>query len=97
MRIRATILAVAAVGATLATATTPALANSQRLSARVAYSDLNLSAAAGRAELQSRIETAARRLCSQHVGQSLAEQNYRRACRTEAVGTGAQLAAEIAG
>jgi UrcA family protein len=97
MRIRAPILAVAAIGATLATTATPALASNQRLSARIAYSDLNLNAAAGRAALQSRIEAAARRLCSQHVGQSLAEQNYRRACRSDAAGTAAELAADIAG
>ena len=85
MRFNAIILAVAAAGVTLSAHPALAAGNVEHVSAPVSYSDLNLSVAAGRHALQTRIAAAASRVCSQHVGQSLAEMNYRRACRADAI------------
>jgi UrcA family protein len=95
MRIRATILAIAALSGAVSVQASAAT-GPQEVSRPVIYSDLNLRAAAGRAELQNRIEVAARRMCNQNVGQSLAEMNYRRNCQADAVEAAAEQAAAIA-
>lgn len=97
MRFRAIILAVAAAGVTLSASPAVAANNVQRVTAPVSYSDLNLRAAAGREQLQARIEAAARRVCSQHVGQSLADTNFRRNCRADAIEQAEAQAAALAG
>jgi UrcA family protein len=96
MRIRATILAIAALSGAGAI---PAHAENdfQQVTRPVSYSDLNLRAAAGRAELQARIEAAARRACSQNVSRMQNEVAHSRACYSDAVAAATQQATAIAG
>ncbi len=58
----------------------------------VSYADLNLSSAAGRATLDSRIKGAARSVCGSPKAATLAEHNSINACRDGAIsGANAQI------
>lgn len=93
MKIRSTLLAVAAAGATMTMLTPPALAAGPERVA-IQYRDLNLNHAAGRATLDQRIDAAARRACSSYVGTNLAEQQGRNNCVAEIT---SQFRAQAAG
>jgi UrcA family protein len=69
MRFAACILALATAGATLSAATVPALAQDIQ-TVVVDYDDLNLNAPSGRATLDARIKSAARRICGPAAGPS---------------------------
>jgi len=80
-------LAVAAVAAGLATvafAAAPAAAGELE-SVQVQYQDLNLSHASGRATLDRRISSAARRLCGDYMPIELKWRELSRACQQEVI------------
>jgi UrcA family protein len=54
-------------------------------SARVSYAELNLASAAGRATLDARVRSAARRLCLPHGTSDLVREAAGRACLVEAI------------
>ena len=83
MRIAAILLALASAGATLGVAS-PVHAEQDR-EILVQYEDLNLSATAGRATLDSRIKAAAARVCGPEPSYGLREMASVRACRSAAI------------
>jgi UrcA family protein len=87
------LISIAITAAALATA--PASAQSQADQVNqtmVSYADLNLSSAAGRATLDSRIAGAARMVCGPTKAPSLAEHKFNRDCRDGAIaGANAKL------
>jgi UrcA family protein len=63
----------------------------------ISYADLNLSNAAGRATLDSRIKGAARFVCGAATAATVAEHNHIRDCRANAVASAnAQLEQQLA-
>ena len=84
MSVRSSLLAAAAVAASLATlgvAAAPAVAAEATESVTVSYADLNLTNDAGRAVLDRRIASAAAQLCGDHRVLELRWANAVEACR----------------
>lgn len=95
MTLRSTILAVAAVAASLSAA--PASAQTLE-SIQVSYGDLNLHSAAGRTALDGRIAAAARRLCGTYPAFELEWSQVSRACQADVIAsTAGQRDAVVAG
>ena len=87
MSVRTTILAVAAVAASLVNlgaAASPAMAQTQETIV-VSFADLNLGNQAGRNVLDRRIQTAASQLCGQFNPVALGEAEAGRACLAETI------------
>ena len=73
----------------LALIATPAVAQDSTASERIAYSDLNLGSAGGKATLEQRIRAAASRVCETGSGeQSLRETLAGRACYQTSIADG---------
>ena len=86
MKVRSTLLALAAVAAaslTTGIAASPATAGAPAIA--VSYSDLNLGSPAGRARLDRRLFQAATALCGRYEARELNMSSLSRACRDQAI------------
>lgn len=96
MKIRSTLLALAAAAVSLAIGGAPAVAQTGAFS--VSYADLNLASPAGRATLDRRIGNAARAICGEApTPLDLRADRLVRACRAELTESARQQVSAIAG
>lgn len=96
MKLRSTLLALAAAAASLVIGGAPALGQTGAFS--VSYADLNLASPAGRATLDRRIGSVARMVCGEAPAPlDLRAEGLVRACRAELAASARQQVTAIAG